>query len=156
MVQNCLQSLVPGGCGSLWGTHEMLVCSGQSRGSAFKHCPCTSLMVLVETSGLGLRFTAGRVAVSRCYQSAQPPWCRFLCLHFKAHCNACTASAALTFVCRVHVLANAVLSPWDDSQTFVECLLPLLHGSLHSMNYPGSQSSCQVEAQPVTLAILPS
>lgn len=127
----------------------MLVRSGQCSGSGFRHCPCISLMCFVETSGLELRFTPGRgaagVAVSRRYPSAQQPRCRFLCLHFKANCNARTPSATLTFVCRMHVLANTVLIPWDDSRTFVECLLPLLHGSLHWMNYLGSQSSWHME-----------
>lgn len=130
--------------------HKMLVHSVQCSGSGFKHCPCVSLLCLVETSGLGVRFTPGRgaagVAVSRCYQSAQPPRWKFLCLHFKANCNAWTPSATLTFMCRMHVLAHTVLIPWDDSQTFVECLLPLLHGSLHLTNYLlGSQSSRRVE-----------
>lgn len=127
----------------------MLVGSGQCSGSGLKHYPCISLMFLVETSELGLRFTPGRgaagVAVSRHFQSAQLPRCRLLCLHFKANCNACTPSATLTFVCRMHVLANTVLIPWDDSQTFVECLLPLLHGSVHWMNYLDSQSSWHME-----------
>lgn len=92
--QSCLHSLVPAGCGACGGlaqdAHGLWPVQRH-----FEHCPCTGPVFLVETSGHGLRFTRGRgtagVAVSRCYQSAQPPRCRLLCLHFEANCHApCT------------------------------------------------------------------
>lgn len=113
--------------------------SGQRSGSGLKHCPqhpCISLSILVEPSGLGLRFAPGKgaagtaVSTSSC-QSTRLLWSKFLCLHFKTNCDVCMPSATLTFISRIHVLANIVLIPRDDSQTlpFVEWLLPLLHGS---------------------------
>lgn len=85
--QSCLHTLVPEGCGSLRGIGTRC---WWALGS--EHCSCTSLVFLVETSGHGLRFTPGSgaagVAVSRCHRSAQPPRCRFLCLHFEANCDA--------------------------------------------------------------------
>lgn len=108
--------------------HKMLVCSGQCSSSGFKHRLGISVLFLLETSGLGLapgRGAAG-VAASRYHQSAQPPRCKFLCLHFKANCDACSPSATLTFMCRMHVLANTVLIPWDDSQNFCRVRSPSL------------------------------
>lgn len=89
--------------------------SGQHSGRGSKHNPqhlCFSPSILLGPSGLGLHFAPGKgaagSAVGRSCQSARLLSSKFLCLHFKANC---TSSAMLTFMSRMHVLANIVLIP---------------------------------------------